>query len=325
MNSIDRDLGMDRPIDRREFVNGVGGGAGRLAAARSGAGRSRSTRRRPRPSSRRTTTRRAAPACAAATPARSRSAHQLRDGRRVDLAGAAHTGETYDLVVVGGGLSGLAAAYYFVEQRRPVRARAGARQPRRLRRPRQAQRVRRRRQAAGAERRHAQHRVAAALQPAVAAAARRDRRRPRPLRQDQRGQPRPLLRRSACAAATSSTRRRGAQDKLAVRPAAAGPAAAAASRPSTSTLMPISAQAKADMLRLQDPQQPDYMPGLDLGREEGAAGDDEPRALPARGRQGRQAVPVVLHGHRPRRSSASAPTRFRRCSAGRWACRASPG
>jgi hypothetical protein len=26
--------------------------------------------------------------------------------------------------------------------------------------------------------------------------------------------------------------------------------------------MPISAQAKADMRRLQDPQQPDYMPGL---------------------------------------------------------------
>ncbi len=41
-------------------------------------------------------------------------AHQMRDGRPVDLAGAAHTGETYDLVVVGGGLSGLAAAYYFV-------------------------------------------------------------------------------------------------------------------------------------------------------------------------------------------------------------------
>jgi len=40
--------------------------------------------------------------------------HQLRDGRALDLGSATHTGETYDLVVVGGGLSGLAAAYYFV-------------------------------------------------------------------------------------------------------------------------------------------------------------------------------------------------------------------
>ena len=40
-------------------------------------------------------------------------AHALRDQRRVDLSGVSRTGETYDLVVVGGGLSGLAAAYYF--------------------------------------------------------------------------------------------------------------------------------------------------------------------------------------------------------------------
>ena len=120
-----------------------------------------------------TTTRRAAPACAAAMPGRSRWRTSCATAGALDLAGAAHTGETYDLVVVGGGLSGLAAAYYFVPNVGRVRARARARQPRRLRRPRQAQRVRRRRQAAGAERRHAQHRVAAALQPAVAAAARR--------------------------------------------------------------------------------------------------------------------------------------------------------
>ena len=41
-------------------------------------------------------------------------AHELRDGRGLDLSAVSHTGETYDLVVVGGGLSGLAAAYYFV-------------------------------------------------------------------------------------------------------------------------------------------------------------------------------------------------------------------
>src|SRR5207249_687751 len=41
-------------------------------------------------------------------------AHQLRDRRQWDLSGAVNTGESYDLVVVGGGLSGLAAAHYFI-------------------------------------------------------------------------------------------------------------------------------------------------------------------------------------------------------------------
>ncbi len=41
-------------------------------------------------------------------------AHQLRDTRQVDLSAVAHTNETYDLVIVGGGISGLGAAYYFL-------------------------------------------------------------------------------------------------------------------------------------------------------------------------------------------------------------------
>ena len=41
-------------------------------------------------------------------------AHRLRDGASTDSFGeATNTGETYDLVVVGGGISGLAAAYLF--------------------------------------------------------------------------------------------------------------------------------------------------------------------------------------------------------------------
>src|SRR5712671_6870775 len=41
-------------------------------------------------------------------------AHRLRDGEGADSFGdAASTGENYDLVVVGGGISGLAAAYFF--------------------------------------------------------------------------------------------------------------------------------------------------------------------------------------------------------------------
>ena len=42
------------------------------------------------------------------------SAHRMRDGAKPDSLGeAVDTGETYDLVVVGGGISGLAAAYRF--------------------------------------------------------------------------------------------------------------------------------------------------------------------------------------------------------------------
>jgi len=43
------------------------------------------------------------------------AAHKLRDERRWDLTGAVSTGETYDLVVVGGGLSGLAAGHFFLK------------------------------------------------------------------------------------------------------------------------------------------------------------------------------------------------------------------
>jgi len=42
------------------------------------------------------------------------TAHSLRDGIFWDLAGKpSDTGETYDLVVVGGGISGLSAAHFF--------------------------------------------------------------------------------------------------------------------------------------------------------------------------------------------------------------------
>src|ERR1700736_3520260 len=45
------------------------------------------------------------------------AAHRLRDGQAFDLSGSA-VEERYDLVVVGAGISGLAAAHFY-RQRRP--------------------------------------------------------------------------------------------------------------------------------------------------------------------------------------------------------------
>src|ERR1700719_434434 len=108
----DRELGMHRPITRRDFLNGVAVGAGGLLAAD--------------PFLAALLAQETAPENAAGyyppalTGMRGNHdgtftyAHQLRDGKRWDSRGApAKRGETYDLVVVGGGISGLAAAYFY--------------------------------------------------------------------------------------------------------------------------------------------------------------------------------------------------------------------
>src|SRR5258708_32739678 len=113
----DKDLGMGREITRRDFLNGVaigvggtlmGGGIGMetlLAAAafdefppEEVAGYYPPARMGMRGNHDGSFT----------------FAHRLRDGEGADSFGvAASTGESYDLVVVGGGISGLAAAYFF--------------------------------------------------------------------------------------------------------------------------------------------------------------------------------------------------------------------
>jgi spermidine dehydrogenase len=113
----EKELGMGREITRRDFLNGVAIGVGGTVV---GAGIG-------------TETLLAAAALDEFAPEKAPDyypparmgmrgnhdgtftfAHRLRDGESADSFGdAADTGESYDLVVVGGGISGLAAAYFF--------------------------------------------------------------------------------------------------------------------------------------------------------------------------------------------------------------------
>jgi spermidine dehydrogenase len=120
----DRELGMGRPITRRDFLNGVAIGIGALAG---GASASKWD---------------SAPNAQAAAAAAGQNApgyyppaltgmrgshdgsfdvsHALRDRRFWNGAGnPLATGETYDVVIVGGGISGLAAAYFYRERVHP--------------------------------------------------------------------------------------------------------------------------------------------------------------------------------------------------------------
>jgi len=117
----DRELGMGHPISRRDFLNGAAIGIGGvLASHRALAALAPAEFALQAPAEP------FAPEKAAdyyppeLTGMRGNHdgtytyAHRLRDGEPWDAGGGPRsTGETYDLVVVGGGISGLAAAYFF--------------------------------------------------------------------------------------------------------------------------------------------------------------------------------------------------------------------
>jgi len=108
VNDGDRVLGMHREISRRDFINGVALTAGSLALpfsalAQADAG----TSIEHYPPSRL--------GLRGSHPGSFEAAHRLRDQHLIDTSSAARTGETYDLVVVGAGLSGLAAAHFFLK------------------------------------------------------------------------------------------------------------------------------------------------------------------------------------------------------------------
>src|SRR5215472_9165028 len=107
-----RQLGLDRKISRRDFLNGVAIGVGGLVAADPLlAAVTASENARDQPSEY------YPPALTGLRGNHDGSfafAHRLRDGESWDSDGEpSKTGEVYDLAVVGGGISGLAAAYFY--------------------------------------------------------------------------------------------------------------------------------------------------------------------------------------------------------------------
>lgn len=114
-DSRDRELGMHRKITRRDFLNGVAMTAGAavmpwdLLAASFGEGQAavgpeNSPNYYPP----------ALTGMRGSHPGSFDAAHALRDGTFWDSAGQPEdTRETYDLIIVGGGISGLSAAHFY--------------------------------------------------------------------------------------------------------------------------------------------------------------------------------------------------------------------
>ncbi|MBI2945734.1 MAG: NAD(P)/FAD-dependent oxidoreductase [Candidatus Wallbacteria bacterium] len=101
---------MRRRICRRDFLNGMAWAAASLAGSR---GRARAAARRPGASSH-SIYPPSLTGLRGAHPGSFEIAHELRDDAFWDNAGEpADTGERYELAVVGGGVSGLAAAHFF--------------------------------------------------------------------------------------------------------------------------------------------------------------------------------------------------------------------
>jgi spermidine dehydrogenase len=108
-DQTDRELGMKRNITRRDFLNGVAVTAGAaLMPWQVFAGSDSDPTKSPDyyPPS--------LTGLRGSHPGSFDVAHSLRDGTFWDTAGSPQdTGETYDLIIVGGGISGLSAAYFY--------------------------------------------------------------------------------------------------------------------------------------------------------------------------------------------------------------------
>lgn len=117
-DSYDRYLGMDRPITRRDFINGaaMAAGASLLPNGRM-LGEEGSSQPQARPGYDPPTSTGLRGSHAGSFEV----AHSLRDGTFWQKAGKViDRGEIYDLVIVGGGISGLSAAHFFRERVGPT-------------------------------------------------------------------------------------------------------------------------------------------------------------------------------------------------------------
>ena len=107
-DSRDRELGMHRRITRRDFLNGVAvtAGAAMMPWHLFGASADPEKSDKYYPPAR--------TGMRGSHPGSFETAHSVRDGTFWDSAGKPEdTGEIYDVVIVGGGISGLAAAHYY--------------------------------------------------------------------------------------------------------------------------------------------------------------------------------------------------------------------
>jgi len=112
----DRELGMNRPIPRRDFLNGVAIGLGGALASGGFPGLEwiAEAAEEPFAQDKPGYYPPALTGMRGSHDGSFESAHALRDGNFWKSAGRlTNTGETFDLVIVGGGISGLAAAYFY--------------------------------------------------------------------------------------------------------------------------------------------------------------------------------------------------------------------
>ncbi|MFL5817807.1 MAG: NAD(P)-binding protein [Conexibacter sp.] len=113
----DTELGMDRSISRRDFMDGVAvATAGAAAAAALGGMPAAALAKGRRGKHAKTPYPPALTGLRGSHPGSFEIAHSVRDGTFWDHAGRPHsTGERYDLVIVGAGISGLSAAHFHLK------------------------------------------------------------------------------------------------------------------------------------------------------------------------------------------------------------------
>ena len=116
-DSRDRELGMQRSITRRDFLNGAAVGAGGVLA-NSWLGGLLAAEALPSAQDRPGYYPPMLTGMRGSHPGSFEVAHALRDGTE-KRDQPVDTGEQYDLVIVGGGISGLAAAYFYRKQAGP--------------------------------------------------------------------------------------------------------------------------------------------------------------------------------------------------------------